>query len=36
MPEDLESLDLGWNPIGEKGFEAWDSLRTVVLAVMSL
>ena len=28
MPaEDLESLDLGWNPIDEKGFEAWEGLR---------
>jgi len=25
--ENLESLDLGWNPIGEKGFEAWEGLR---------
>ena len=26
LPEDLESLDLGWNPIDEKGFEAWEGL----------
>ena len=26
VPEDLESLDLGWNPIDEKGFEAWEGL----------
>ena len=25
--ENLESLDLGWNPIDEKGFEAWEGLR---------
>ena len=25
--ENLESLDLGWNPIGEEGFEAWEGLR---------
>ena len=23
LPENLESLDLGWNPIDEQGFEAW-------------
>jgi len=27
LPENLESLDLGWNPIDEKGFEAWEGLR---------
>ena len=25
--ENLESLDLGWNPIDEKGIEAWEGLR---------
>ena len=25
--ENVESLDLGWNPIDEKGFEAWEGLR---------
>ena len=35
LPEDLESLDLGWNPIDESGFEAWDGLRAVALAAPS-